>query len=275
MVLKENLLISDIMVKNIFEMGEVPYNELSYVGLSQEMVDDLPENSLDAIMKGMPSPLIKFSTKNENGKEKKWPGRFMLNRDNKGDVHVMIIPKMKTVSFETISGDNFSEDEIEALNKGLVVRSWSPEGEKYVQLDKMTNQLVMSDTEPVDFNIRNFTGSEDFRKKYGISDDNGSTEESLLKGETVVFSDGTHKATVGIDLLCPSGLRVIPGDSDAWLKKKDNDDLERYSFGNYGCWIKEAGGEMSYVPDEQYTEEMIDALKRNLSRNAARGQSVG
>lgn len=264
------------MMNNIFEMGEVPYDELEYLGVSQMMFDDLPESSLDTIMKGLPSPVIRFTTATENGSKRKWYGRFILQRHMEDDkVHAVVAPKMKTVSFETVSGESYTNEETDILRKGVVIRTYSATGEKYVQLDKVTNQLVMADTQGIDFNISAFTGNEEFRKKYGIDDDNGSTEQSLREGKPVMFSDGEHKATIGVDLLCPSGLRVTPGDSEAWLKKKNDDGLERYSFGNYGCWIKEPDGSgMSYVKDEDYTAEITEAYKRSMDRKNRHGQTV-
>jgi len=45
--------------------------------------------------------------------------------------------------------------------------------------------------------------------------------------------------------------------------------VERFSFGIYGCWVKDANGDLSYVPEEEYSDEIIAEQQKHIDRNAA------
>ena len=43
-----------------------------------------------------------------------------------------------------------------------------------------------------------------------------------------------------------------------------------HTFGIFGCWVKDADGNLDYVPEEEYTESMWEAQKElGMSRASA------
>ena len=39
----------------------------------------------------------------------------------------------------------------------------------------------------------------------------------------------------------------------------------------YGCWVMDDEGNLDYVPEEEYTEELWNEQKKNAERNRAAG----
>ena len=42
-------------------------------------------------------------------------------------------------------------------------------------------------------------------------------------------------------------------------------------FGVYGCWVMDDDGNLDYVPEEEYTEELWNEQKKSAERNRAAG----
>ena len=53
-----------------------------------------------------------------------------------------------------------------------------------------------------------------------------------------------------------------------WSRERDAG-MDSYNFGLYGCWVKQATGGLSYVPEEEYTEEILAAQQKAVERNTA------
>ena len=47
--------------------------------------------------------------------------------------------------------------------------------------------------------------------------------------------------------------------------------LDKYTFGVYGCWVMDDDGNLDYVPEEEYTEELWNEQKKSAERNRAAG----
>ena len=91
-----------------------------------------------------------------------------------------------------------------------------------------------------------------------------SDVEQLMHGEILCLSKENSPVTVGIDLTEDVGIRMVNGDRVAWEKEVAGEDLPLYSFGINGCWVND--GALSYVREEDYTQEMIDALEEKASK---------
>ena len=74
--------------------------------------------------------------------------------------------------------------------------------------------------------------------------------------------------TVGIDLTTPTGIRFCDGDGQKW-KERDKREWDKYTFGCYGCWVMDNDGNLDYVPEEEYTEELWNEQKKSGERNRA------
>ena len=76
------------------------------------------------------------------------------------------------------------------------------------------------------------------------------------------------QVTVGIDLNDKTGIRINQGDSQKW-KENTKREWDKYTFGCYGCWVMDDDGNLDYVPEEEYTEELWNEQKKNGERNRA------
>ena len=43
--------------------------------------------------------------------------------------------------------------------------------------------------------------------------------------------------------------------------------MDRFSFGIYGCWVRNDAGDLNYVREEDYTDEILKAQERAVERN--------
>jgi hypothetical protein len=43
---------------------------------------------------------------------------------------------------------------------------------------------------------------------------------------------------------------------------------DKYNFGVFGCWTCDDNGNVDYIKEENYSEEMWDELKKNSARKA-------
>lgn len=66
------------------------------------------------------------------------------------------------------------------------------------------------------------------------------------------------------------GLRVVNGDEETW-REDDRRDYGKFNFGLNGCWIANDEGSLDYVPEDEYSEELWDEMKKrgNMQRNAS------
>lgn len=62
---------------------------------------------------------------------------------------------------------------------------------------------------------------------------------------------------------------MVEGGIERWNEVVSQDDLPRYSFGINGCWVNE--GQFSYVPEDNYTQEMQEALKEQVNQARSSG----
>lgn len=76
--------------------------------------------------------------------------------------------------------------------------------------------------------------------------------------------------TIGVSLREQPGIRVVCGDEDTW-REDDRRDYGKFNFGLNGCWISNDEGGLDYVPEDEYTEELWDEMKKrgNMQRNAS------
>ena len=66
-----------------------------------------------------------------------------------------------------------------------------------------------------------------------------------------------------------SGIRVVAGDEKAW-RDEERREYGKFNFGLNGCWIANDDGGLDYVPEEEYSEDLWDEMKKrgNMQRNA-------
>ena len=97
-----------------------------------------------------------------------------------------------------------------------------------------------------------------------------SAELTCLKnGEPLTIVEDEEEVTFGIDLNDAKGFRHAMGNSQKW-KEQAAQAMDTYTFGIFGCWVKDDNGNLDYVPEDEYTDAMWEAQKRlGLSRASA------
>ncbi len=57
-----------------------------------------------------------------------------------------------------------------------------------------------------------------------------------------------------------SGIRFAAGNELVW-KREAKRDWDKFNFGIFGCWAMDEDGNLDYIPEENYTEEMWNEQK--------------
>ena len=83
----------------------------------------------------------------------------------------------------------------------------------------------------------------------------------LQKGLPVTVMDGDNLYTIGIDLNEKTGVRLTHGDEKKW-REEQRQGFGRYNFGLNGCWVADSEGNLDYVPEASYTEELWEEMRK-------------
>lgn len=243
-----------------FSEEEIPYEELEGFGLSQEMIDDFPENVMNKFLSGQRTPLLPIERADKDGVIYKDYARVRLVQTD-GECHPVFLPLKKTNGLE-----EFSESQKEALINGGVLKIVLPKNNAfgYIQLDAATNSIISVKADIIDQNLSILAGT------LGAE---GNLSQ-LQDGKVVsVVKDG-QEITAGVDLNEETGIRTVNGSKQKWAEGKKNDaTLDKYNFGIYGCWTLGDDGFLSYIPEEEYTDEMIKA-QDEVVENAKKGKGM-
>ena len=247
------------MKRNSFEESEVPYQTLAKFGLTHEMIEDLPMHVLDDISNGRPSPVLPVSMEVNEGYSIKSRTRFALVRMADGNVDVMFYPVLKYAPL-----DKFTKEQQELLKQGkaVVTDVNMPDGNSikaFVQIDGETNQVMAVPTPVIGRNLQ------------VLSDElslGGTELKSIQNGEALTFAVEDEPVTVGIDLKSDTGIRFANGDGEQW-RKEGKREWDKYTFGIYGCWVMDDDGNLDYVPEEEYTEELWNEQKKAAGRHVS------
>lgn len=242
------------MNRQKFEANEIPYEELNEFGLTQEMVDDLPESIMDKLLKGQRTPLLPIERADAHGVVHKDFARIRLVKFE-DTLHPLLLPVKDKGNL-----DYFTEEQKEALKKGDVLCVILPSNGtfNYVQLDNATGSIISAKQDIVKKNLSILTND------IGINDND---KMDLENGQAVTFGKEEAPITVGIDLNEETGILTVDGDREKWQEARDgNVKLDKYNFGIYGCWTKDDKGMLSYVPEDEYSDEMCKEQEAILEK---------
>ena len=255
------------MTEKRFHREEYPFDILSEFGLTEEMVYDLPDYVHDRIESGGKSPLLPITIRQPFGCTRCY-AKFCLVETEDG-IDVLFSPKLKETDLSA-----FSESERQLLKQGKAIiadifeetatqdNGTSPQKIKaFVQIDRDTNSVVYAPTQIIGRNLMTVSNELD------LSDED---LKSFWHGGIVTVQQtddqgNTGTVTVGIDLLSEKGVVLIAGDVKRW-EKLVRKTLPEYSFGNDGCWVNR-NGLLSYVPEDSFTPDIIEALERQARAN--------
>ena len=131
----------------------------------------------------------------------------------------------------------------------------------FVQIDEETKQVMYIPTPIIGRNLQVLADI----MHLGTMEVN-----SMQNGEPLTLVVDDEPVTVGIDLHDKTGIRFCSGDSQKW-KEQPKREWDKYTFGVYGCWVMDDDGNLDYVPEEEYTEELWNEQKKSAERNRAAG----
>ena len=249
------------MKKEQFEFNELPYPTLARFGLTQEMIEDLPLRILKEIGKGGYSPVLPMRVTNENGEVIESRSRFAFIRMDSGEVDVVFYPTLKSSPLEC-----YNEEQQKQLldGKSIIADVAMADGrhsKAFVQIDEETKQVMYVPTPIIARNLKVLAEVMHF----GTVEVNG-----MQHGEPLTVAVDGEPVTVGIDLHDKTGIRFCAGDAQKWQEQPKRE-WDKYTFGCYGCWVTDDDGNLDYVPEEEYTEELWNEQKKSGERNRAAG----
>ncbi len=248
------------MKKQEIKSEEIPYGILARFGLTSNMIDDLPKSVLDDIQEGKASPVLPISVKDDNGERIRSHTRLTLIRQEDGNVDVLFYPCLEKAPLEEFG----LEQQKSILSGGnAVLVDMKPDGGErgkyFVQIDSETNQVMYSPAQVIERNLQFLS------KELHL---NNTEVRMMQNGEPVTLLLDDESVTMGIDLNDDKGIRIEEGDAQLWRQRAKRD-WDKYTFGIYGCWVMDEQGNLDYVPEEQYTEEIWNEQKNRGLLKAA------
>lgn len=271
------------MSVNKINNTEIPYGVLETFGLARNMIDDLPMDILSQIISGQRSPVLPIKVKGENGEVVHSRARFSLiyAEDGRKDVvfHPVVHPigeKMCLVVRDLLSGKEtltevdtktmYSDEVVKGLKAGKVVMDYMiANGKKvkaFLQLDPETNEVLSVPTSVIGRNIQTLVG------EFGLT---VPETYCIENGDVLTVVQDDEPVSVGLDLNSPTGLRFEKGSEKRW-KEGGARHWNKYSVGVFGCWMMN-DEELSYIEEEEYTEEVWDEIERQRNNRMKSQQS--
>jgi hypothetical protein len=240
------------MNRNRFSDAEIPYKILQKFGLTQEMIGDLPTHALSQIAEGYCSPVLPIEFTDEQGNTYKSHTRFSLYRTDDNRVDVLFYPQLEQARLDKFSEEN--RDKLQS-NKAVIDKMTTADGKEvqaFLQIDKGTNQILYVPTPVIGRNIQLI--ADEFHL-------NNAELNCLRGGNPLTVLTGDDTITVGVDLNESTGIRIATGDERKWNAEVKKD-WERYNYGCFGCWMMDEEGNLDYLPEEKYTDEMWEEMRR-------------
>lgn len=89
-----------------FTENEIPFQTLDRLGLTREMIEDLPVRITNDILEGRRSPVLPIMVVDSDGNEVKSRSRFKLIRKEDGDVNALFYPEIEKADLRLFSEQN-------------------------------------------------------------------------------------------------------------------------------------------------------------------------
>lgn len=235
-----------------FKEQDIPYDDLAKFGLTQEMIDDLPQSVMIRLLSSRETPLLPLKTKTVDGDDVISFARISLIRTSDGSVNAVFIPR-----WESNDLSEYTPEQQKKLKSGMVM----VKDNNYIQFDDAIQQVISIPKDIIRQNL-NILASEISLSRANYT--------KLMNGEVVQLGGKKETFSIGIDLNDNMGIRISKGSMMAWREETEVEKLPHYNFGLYGCWLSDDLGNLSYVPEEEYTDEMgAEQLRAGRQRAAA------
>ena len=180
-------------------------------------------------------------------------------RTPEGNVDVLFFPKLDEYDFKV-----FNEQQKQSLlaGKPIIGHLESNEighelGTKcFFQLDQDSKQVLSVPTPVIGRNIQYLTD------RYHLT----STEmQKLQNGEILSIIEDDEEISIGIDLNSNTGIRLAAGNEQVWRREAKRE-WDKYNFGIFGCWTMDENGNLDYIHEEDYSEEIWNEQKKQGMR---------
>jgi len=243
-----------------FGESEIPYAILAKYGLTKNMIDDMPQVVMSKFLNGKETPVLPVVYENKRGERIRSYARLTLAKLEDGKTDVIFIPQWKTSKL-----DAFNMLQQQALINGDVAIAELPEvGRCYIQYDDTTNQVISVPEDIINQNLMVYAN------RYRLNSDD---ESYLHQGKPLQFPDPKNKmnnVTIGINLKEDKGVQITKGDVEQWHREKNSTNLPKYNFGENGCWVADDDGDLEYVDNDHFTEDMKEEMQKMALRNATK-----
>lgn len=258
--------------KNLFDYKQMPWDELKAIGLTEESFLDLPANSIDRILTGNLSPLMKMKFVDNDGNalplpqamkfsqdaDGVIPAKFRLTRDEQGNVHVQLLPKRDEINRMVGETEIPAVDIARMKDQESVLMTIKKDGKDekcYLQLDNDLNVIQM--TREKEVVIPNAIGDVTLGEQQ---------IQQIRDGKPLELEVGDTKVTVGVDLNDRNGFRIVEGDMDEWKQKK-LEQWDRITPGVRGYWqTSENGWEYRLHNQREEKLERTSTVERETGR---------
>ena len=238
-----------------FAENEMPYSTLERFGLTQAMIDDLPTDVLHNIYSGHRSPTLPVFIIAENDEVVKARTQFGLIRTQEGGVDVLFYPQLEEYDLQL-----FNDQQKQNLITGKPIMGHIENNEEgnergakcFFQLDPCTRQVFSVPTPVIGRNIQYVAD------RYHLT---GAEMQKIQNGDVLTIIDDDDEVSIGIDLNSHTGIRFAAGNEAVW-KRESKREWDKFNFGVFGCWIMDDDGNLDYVPEENYTDEMWNEQKK-------------
>ena len=234
---------------------EIPYRQLDKLGISKKSILALNKDILSTFMTGGFTPLLKMEVEGD-GKTSNFLGKLRMSREANGGVSLYVLPmRTRTPNDKDLRLD---EPEMDHLRHGLILKKnvydeYNKKTTYYAQLDGETNAILKVRSR--DVAIPSVVKDVDI---------NMQMREDIRNGIPVqIDADGTPY-TIGIDLMMPSGYRVLQGTKDDWdeLIAREWDKIHPEEI---GFWLTDENGwEYQELMDSNLDIDMQYALDDDI-----------
>ena len=240
------------MNRNRFSDAEIAYKILHKFGLTQEMIGDLPTHALSQIAEGYRSPVLPIEFTDEQGNIYRSRTRFSLYRTEDNRVDVLFYPQLQQACLDKFSEENRNKLQCDKAVIDTMTTADGKDIQAFLQIDKGTQQVIYIPTPVIGRNLQVIA------YEFHLSN---AELNCLRNGNPLTILADDDTITVGVDLNEPTGIRICAGDEREWSAEVKKD-WEKYNYGCFGCWTMDEEGNLDYTPEEAYTDEMWEEMRR-------------
>lgn len=186
---------------------EIPYEQLSIIGLQPHVVDAMPDEVRSKLENGEMTPIINVKRELDD-MVLEMPMKLRVEQDALGNPQLIVYP----LNAEMKNSINVGQVAFDRLVAGDVLHI----NGQYLQRDPETNCILKKSDREIDIDRR----IEELEKVRNI--ELGVEQKSQLKeGKPVELDVGGEKISVGLDLRDKDHFRTLNGSMNEWQRQKE------------------------------------------------------